>query len=80
MLPNVYGRERTKREIVYYSLVLVAASLALYPLHVMGAFYFGAAAVLGGLFLLDACRTRGASKRVRSTRAVSFATRWSTSR
>jgi protoheme IX farnesyltransferase len=57
MLPNVYGRERTKREIVYYSLVLVAASLLLYPFHVMGALYFGAAAVLGGLFLLDAWRT-----------------------
>lgn len=57
MLPNVCGRERTKREIVYYSLLLVAASLALYPLHVMGAFYFAAAAVLGGVFLLDALRT-----------------------
>jgi heme o synthase len=57
MLPNVCGRERTKREIVYYSLLLVGASLALYPLHVMGAFYFAAAAVLGGVFLLDAVRT-----------------------
>jgi protoheme IX farnesyltransferase len=57
MLPNVYGPERTKREIVYYSLLLVAASLVLYPLHVMGAFYFGAAAVLGGIFVLDAVRT-----------------------
>lgn len=57
MLPNVCGRERTKREIVYYSLLLVAASLALYPLHVMGAFYFAAAAVLGGVFVLDALRT-----------------------
>jgi protoheme IX farnesyltransferase len=57
MLPNVYGTERTKREIVYYSLLLVGASLALYPLHVMGALYFGAAAVLGGIFLLDAIRT-----------------------
>ncbi|MGA8576304.1 MAG: heme o synthase [Candidatus Cybelea sp.] len=56
MLPNVCGRERTKREIVYYSILLVAASLALYPLHVMGAFYFAAAAVLGGIFLLDALR------------------------
>jgi protoheme IX farnesyltransferase len=56
MLPNVYGTERTKREIVYYSIVLVAASLALYPLHVMGAFYFAAAAVLGGVFVLDALR------------------------
>jgi heme o synthase len=57
MLPNVYGEERTKREIIYYSLILLIASLALYPLHVMGALYFGAAAVLGGIFLLDALRT-----------------------
>jgi heme o synthase len=57
MLPNVYGKERTKREIVYYSVVLVAASLLLYPLHVMGALYFAAAAVLGGIFVLDAVRT-----------------------
>jgi protoheme IX farnesyltransferase len=57
MLPNVMGEERTKREIVYYSLVLVVASLALYPLHVMGAIYLGAAALLGGVFLFDALRT-----------------------
>jgi protoheme IX farnesyltransferase len=57
MFPNVYGKERTRREIAYYSLLLVAASLLLYPLHVMGAFYFAAAAVLGGVFLLDALRT-----------------------
>jgi protoheme IX farnesyltransferase len=35
----------------------VIASLALYPLHVMGALYFAAAAVLGAIFLLDAVRT-----------------------
>jgi heme o synthase len=57
MFPNVYGDERTKREIIYYSIILVVASLALYPLHVMGALYFGAAAVLGGIFLIDAFRT-----------------------
>jgi protoheme IX farnesyltransferase len=57
MLPNVSGEARTKREIVYYSIVLVLASLALYPLHVMGALYFGAAAVLGAIFLLEAVRT-----------------------
>jgi heme o synthase len=57
MFPNVYGEERTKREIVYYSAMLVIASLALYPLHVMGALYLGAAAVFGGIFLLDAIRT-----------------------
>ncbi len=57
MFPNVYGDDRTKREILYYSAILVAVSLALYPLHVMGALYFGAAAVLGGIFLLEAFRT-----------------------
>lgn len=57
MLPNVSGEARTKREIIYYSILLVVASLALYPLHVMGAFYFAAAAVLGGIFLNDAVRT-----------------------
>jgi heme o synthase len=57
MLPNVRGEQHTKREIIFYSVLLVAASLALYPLHVMGALYFGAAAALGGVFLLEAIRT-----------------------
>jgi protoheme IX farnesyltransferase len=57
MLPNVSGEERTKREIVYYTLLLVAASLVLYPLHIMGTFYLAGATVLGGIFLLDAFRT-----------------------
>ncbi len=68
MFPNVYGRDRTKREIVYYSILLVAASLVLYPLHVMGAFYFAGAAVLGGLFLLDAWRTRREQSSTRQAR------------
>jgi protoheme IX farnesyltransferase len=54
MLPNVAGVQRTKLEIFVYSIILVVASLALYPLHVMGALYFAAAALLGGIFLLDA--------------------------
>lgn len=57
MLPNVSGEERTKREIIYYSLLLVIASLVLYPLHVMGALYLAGAAVLGAIFILDALRT-----------------------
>jgi len=57
MLPNVAGVRRTKVEIVWYSAILVVASLALYPLHVMGALYFAAAAVLGAVFMLDAIRT-----------------------
>ena len=57
MMPNVAGEERTKREIIYYTILLVLASLALYPLHIMGALYTGAAAVLGGIFLYDTLRT-----------------------
>jgi len=57
MLPNVRGEARTKIEIVWYSALLVLASLALYPLHVMGALYFAAAAALGGIFMLDAVKT-----------------------
>jgi protoheme IX farnesyltransferase len=56
MLPNIAGVQRTKLEIFVYSIILVVASLALYPLHVMGALYFAAAAVLGGIFILDAVR------------------------
>jgi heme o synthase len=57
MMPNVAGEERTKREIIYYTILLVIASLVLYPLHVMGALYTAAAAVLGGIFLYDTVRT-----------------------
>ncbi|HVA28165.1 MAG TPA: heme o synthase [Candidatus Baltobacteraceae bacterium] len=57
MMPNVAGEERTKREIIYYTILLVVASLALYPLHIMGAAYTAAAAVLGGIFLYDTIRT-----------------------
>lgn len=56
MLPNVSGDERTRREIIYYSIVLVLASLLLYPLHVMGPVYFAAASALGGVFIIDAVR------------------------
>lgn len=66
MLPNVCGEERTKREIIYYTLLLVAASLMLYPLHVMGAFYLAGASLLGAIFILDALRTwRGSTRAAR---------------
>jgi protoheme IX farnesyltransferase len=56
MLPNVRGAERTKKEIFVYTLVLVAMSLALTPLHVMGLWYFVPATILGGVFIYDAWR------------------------
>lgn len=59
MLPNVYGHDRTKLEIVVYTIILVAASLALYyPLHIMGPLYFTAAAVLGAFFVRGALAVR----------------------
>jgi protoheme IX farnesyltransferase len=54
MLPNVRGAERTKKEIFAYTVVLVAVSLALTPLHVMGLWYFVPAAILGAIFIWDA--------------------------
>jgi protoheme IX farnesyltransferase len=59
MLPNVAGVEHTKIEIFAYALGLVAMSLALYPLHVMGPCYFGAAVVLGAIFVYHAWRMFG---------------------
>jgi protoheme IX farnesyltransferase len=59
MLPNVRGVQRTKIEIFIYTVVLVAFSLALTPLGVMGMWYFAAAAVLGAIFLVDAWKMFG---------------------
>jgi protoheme IX farnesyltransferase len=56
MLPNVAGVARTRREIFAYSAVMVLMSLALFPLHVLGPCYFGAAAVLGLIFVFHAWR------------------------
>ena len=61
MLPNVAGIARTKREIVIYSLVLVAVSLAFFPLHVLGPCYGGCALILGAVFLWDAWKVSGDS-------------------
>ena len=54
MLPNIRGPEHTKREIFVYSLALVAASLALTPLGILGFWYFVPATILGGIFIWDA--------------------------
>ena len=56
MLPNVRGAAHTKVEIFIYTIVLVAMSLALTPLHIMGLWYFIPAAILGGIFIYDAWR------------------------
>ena len=53
MLPNVRGVAHTKLQIFIYTAILVAVSLALTPLGILGWWYFVAAAILGAIFLVD---------------------------
>ncbi len=63
MLPAVSGGAETKRQILLYSLALVAISLLLPLSGVTGFIYLSAALVLGGAFLYYAFRLwRGTSK------------------
>lgn len=56
MLPVVSGQEETNRQILLYSVVLVAFSLLLVPVAGMGLVYLFAAAALGAGFLVYAYR------------------------
>ena len=58
MLPVVRGEVETARQIVLYTLLLVAVSLLLLPAAGMGWVYLVAAVVLGGAFLTQALRLR----------------------
>ena len=51
MLPVVRGVPETTRQILLYSVLLVALTLAFFAVGHMGAIYLVAAAVLGGVFL-----------------------------
>ncbi|HET8777098.1 MAG TPA: heme o synthase [Candidatus Limnocylindria bacterium] len=56
MLPVVRGVEATNRQIVLYSVVLVALTLALIPVASMGLIYVGGSIILGAWFLADVAR------------------------
>jgi protoheme IX farnesyltransferase len=56
MLPVVAGTTVATRQIWWYSVVLVAATLALYPVADMGPLYLGASLALGAVFLVRAWR------------------------
>jgi protoheme IX farnesyltransferase len=58
MLPVVRGEAETARQIVLYTIALVAVSLLLFPAAGMGMIYLVAAVVLGVLFLWRALRLR----------------------
>ena len=59
MLPIVSGTEATLRQMLVYSVVLAAASLALVPIAGMGPVYTVSAAILGAMFVAEALRLAG---------------------
>jgi len=63
MLPIVRGDDEARRQILLYSLQLVAVTVIVFALQLMGLFYLLAALLLGGLFVYYAarlCRERSA--------------------
>jgi protoheme IX farnesyltransferase len=58
MLPVVRGDAETARQIVLYSVALVAFTVVPFAAGWFGAVYLGAALVLGAVFLLLAARLR----------------------
>src|SRR5262249_50945954 len=58
MLPVTHGEAETRRQILAYTVVLVASTLAVIPLAGLGPVYAASAAALGALFLAGAERLR----------------------
>ncbi len=56
MLPVVMGERETKKQILLYSLMLVAVTLILFAMHAMGYLYLIGALALGGIFIYMAIR------------------------
>jgi protoheme IX farnesyltransferase len=56
MLPVVRGEEETRRQIIYYTLQLIAVTVFVFTFGLSGLFYLGAALGLGGIFLYLAWR------------------------
>ena len=56
MLPAVHGVAETARQILLYSILLVAVTLLFGPVGGMGALYLAAALLLGGVFIAYAVR------------------------
>jgi protoheme IX farnesyltransferase len=56
MLPVTHGEDVTRRQILLYSVALVAVSAALVPLGVLGVLYLVLSLLLGAAFIADAAR------------------------
>jgi len=56
MMPVVKGEEETRRQILYYSVLLLALTTILFFTHAMGLFYLIGALLLGGILVFMAVR------------------------
>ena len=56
MLPVIKGDEETRRQILYYSVLLLALTTILFFTHAMGLFYLIGALLLGGILVFMAVR------------------------
>ena len=56
MLPVVMGEKETRKQILLYSLLLLAVTMILFVMHSMGLFYLVCALILGGILLYMAIR------------------------
>jgi protoheme IX farnesyltransferase len=70
MLPVVAPAREVGRQVVLYSWVMVAVSLALWPVAGTGIFYPVAAGVLGAFFLLEAHRLWGRARDTEDLTAI----------
>jgi heme o synthase len=72
MLPSVRGVRRTAIEIMIYTIVMVAMSIALVPLHVMNIWYLVPALLLGAWFIRGAVRVLQNPTRPRARSLFTF--------
>jgi heme o synthase len=76
MLPVVRGPKETSHQILYYTLLLVAVTLLMYPAGQMGLVYLGAALLLGGLFVWRAVALARDVSGKRAIRLFSFSNQY----
>ncbi len=61
MAPLVWGERETKRQMLWYTLILIPLTLLPYSFGVLGVIYLASAAVLGALFIVDLARVMRAT-------------------
>jgi heme o synthase len=76
MLPVVRGAKETSTQILYYTVLLVAVTLLLYPAGRMGAVYLAASVALGGAFIWRALELRRDLTGKRAIRLFSFSNQY----